>query len=384
MRAIRPLAILLVLLAPALSTADDGSGKDLSEPGPRWKRLKAAETLVTGGDVENLYQALVVLAKRGDADDIELVASLALDEDNPLVRLLYGFALEKAGSEKAAPVLAGKLKEANADQKTRGIEVLGLLREPSTVDALLEHTASPDRMVATEAFRALARIFPRKEIERLAQAAVASPDEDARRRGAWAVADVLKSPKSAQSAFGRLARGKGPQVDLAKALISDLGEQGLDEVFVYPKGSLLAGVEPWVQKRKPEVALDGDALSRVNLKKCVEFLREKSPSYYQLVSRAFNTISGKGGQDPIVWVSRTFVLQPGVASDWHPEELATLLVRGATQMLLRDCGDNHWMRRGFEEAAKNTYWYIQNHSGFKVDDTLPAYIDGTLRRKLWR
>jgi hypothetical protein len=380
MRDLLPAVLILAFLAlPA--AADDESG--LADPGPTWKRLRAADQLVQKGDLEGLYRAVVAAGERGTAEDVDVLSTLPLDAINPLVRFLYGLGLEKAGVEKSIPVLAEKIRKGKGEQKIRGLEILGFLKHPEAIEPLFEAAASKDRFVATEAFRGLARQLPKKEVRRLVDVVIAVNSEKAALRGAWAIADIQRSPKRAASSFGKIARLKTADGDRAKAIISDLTATGIDQTFRYPKHHLI-GIESWFTKRKPTIQLEGAPLARQNLQKTLDFLKEKAPEYHQLVLRAFNTISSRSGKDPLNWTTRTLDLQPSTAANWEPHQLSTILVRGATLMLLRDVGDVHWMRRGFEQAGKNTYWYTQNRSGYKLDDDLAKFCDHLIRRKLWR
>jgi hypothetical protein len=385
MRSLLPIVAVIVAFAAFPATASEDE-TDLGQPNPEWKRLKAAEKLTKKGDIDAVYRAVTVTVERGDDKDIEVLVSLAVREENPLLRLLYGRGLEKIGPAKVVPALTEKLVISKPMERIRGIEVLGFLRDPSSIEALMGYTSAKDRQVAIEAFRALARIFPKKDIKRLVAAAVAADSRRTTYRAAWGIADIYKSAKGAAGAFRKESRSKTPSAERAKKAMSDLSGEGIDWVFRYPKTHLV-GVEKFFGGEHREIPVEGDLLSLENMKKALEHLKTKAPDYYQFVTRVFKAIDNKRPShiaSPIVWSTRTLSFQRGEAKSWNPEILSYMMVRAATRLLMRDCGDVHKGRRGLTTATVNAYWYCRKYTLVDTRRNMDEFIDHLVRQKLWK
>jgi hypothetical protein len=385
MRALLPVVVLFMIVAAPLALAGEQE-TNLAEVNPRWKRLKAAEKLTLKGDLDAIYRAVLVTAKRGDDADVDVLASLVLREENPLLRLLYGRCLEKIGTEKSVPGLTAKLQGAKPMEQVRVLEVLGFMRDASAIETFFLYAAVKDRQVATEAFRGLARILPKKEVKRLVAAVIDAQTGGATYRGAWAVADVMRSGKSAAGLFRKASRGKTPEAERAKRILSDLTAENVDAAFRYPKTHLV-GIETFFTASRPELVVDGDLLAKQNMQKGLDHLKEKAPDYYQFVIRVFRKVDNKRPAhvaSPVGWTSRTFSFQRGEAKSWNPELLSYMMVRGASRMLLRDVGDVHTGRRGLSRATVNAYWYCRKHTLVETGRTMGEFIDKLIRQKLWK
>lgn len=389
MRSLVTIAVLAAaVLASSARAEEDGAMKDFLDPGGEYRRIKAADKIVARGDIEALQEAILEIVKRAGEGDIELIAVLATKAENPLCRYLFAYGLEVAGIKVSVPVLLKKIEGASdPHDQARGLEVLGLLRDPSTLETLFTYAAVEHRYVAAEAFRALAKICPRKEGKRLAEAAVDAKDDKAALEGAWAAADVLRSPKAAAGAMGKISREKTPRGDRAKALISDLTTEGLDKPFRFPKKHL-AGIEKWLKKNPPRISIEATPLATENLQGALDYLKEKAPSYHQLVVRSFRVITnkraGEGQKNPVVWDERKLEFKSSEAASWNAQLLSYVMVRGAAQLIRRDIGEVFEMRRGLVHGLGDCFWYCERHTLVETKKDIDWFIDSKVKQKLWR
>lgn len=374
-------SLFLLSGAPARSAEIEDLQNVFITPGDMDARVEAGLQLAKR-DPDALAKAMDKVVKEGVEGDAELLATVAVRVKQRHIRLLLAYGASKFKGQ-GSIVFLDKIDNDYPQETMRALECLGFLRDNSTYDRVAEQLRNKNELIGIQAARALARIGLAKDVPGLVETTLEVDNSHVRLHLVWAVQDMMRSKKKAQSAFGRYQGKQGTIGYRAKEAVALVDDEltpienykiKLDEArkFFTPRGGVKPPPikAPDEQKKQIEAGLEG--------------LKKNSPAWYHYVCTAINGIEVSGALDLFNFPKGTVNVRFADLIKWNrPELVEYYLVRYAGIMYLGRMGDPTEGHRGWEEGMMDGWIYAMDFTKIAVDEDPAAFLKGRIRARPW-
>jgi hypothetical protein len=350
-------------------------------PGDMDERIKAGLDLAAR-DPDALAKAVDKVVKVKLEGDANLLAAVAVRVKQRHIRLMLTFGASKFKGLAGAAFLE-KIDNDYPQETIRAIGSLGFLRDHTAYERIVGQLRNQNELIAIAAARALARIGLSKDAAELVKTAVEVDNEHVRLHLTWAVQDMMKSKKKAQSAFGKYAAKRGTIGFRAKEAVAMLEDEltpvepykiKLDQArkFFTPRRGLKPPPinAPTAQKEQIEAALSG--------------LKKNSPAWHHYVCTSIRSIEVSAKLELFDFQKGGINIRHADLIKWDRQELVEYyLIRYAGIMYGAQMGDPKEGHRGWEEGMMDAWVYAMDFTKIAVDEDPVKFLKGRIRARPW-
>lgn len=289
------------------------------------------------------------------ADAVTFLVEYAVREPGRALRYV---AIERAAElddELAAAKFAELADGEDRDRTIFALEALGYIGDKPQFELVLSHVKSSDLLIASQAAQTYGRINGKKGASDLLEAALEGADDRVIDRAAWAVQDHSKKTSGVITKLQKAAKAAGQKDSMAvKAAAVRLED---------------AAIAPHKWPKKP-----GEATKLVLAAPAEVVLEAKTNKYRSLLEETMKYIAAElPAQDLLIRAGTKKIVMPSTVNGRYldleldavevpatyvgqsPQQLAYHIVRSASVLFRKRCGEPHQGERGWETAILDTY-----------------------------
>ncbi|MEN8149838.1 MAG: HEAT repeat domain-containing protein [Planctomycetota bacterium] len=337
-------------------------------------------------DPDALALALDQVVKAKAEGDAQIIAAVAVKTRVVSTRYLLAWALSKL--EGAAVALRERIDNDHPWETMRAMEILGILKDRDSKDAMLQQLRNDNMLVAVQAAKSLGRMGDKKLASEMAEACLTLDDKQVRIHVAWAVQDLLKSQKGAMGAFAKHQRKKGTAGFRAKEAMSILEDEKSPPVAYKLKlDSIRKMFAPKRGRKSPPV--NGPSENKDRFVRVLAQMKKDTPDYWHLVSMSLREVTISGEQQLLYFDTKKLNFRFtdlggwGERSESEMDELyAYYLIRYAAIIFLGGhMGEAQEGQRGWEKGVLEAYWYAMEYTKIAVSEDPTEFFLSVINKR---
>jgi hypothetical protein len=287
--------------------------------------------------------------------DLEFLAEYCTRESSRALRTLATESAVRIDAAAAAQAFLKRAKEEkDAVRVALALEGLGHAGTKNDVPATLEFLKHPSELVAAAAADVLARLGQQKDVDEIVDLGLVHPSSHVTDHTAWAVQDIVKSPKTAAGIYRKIAGKKGDaravRADATAALLEDkMAEaQKWTPVFETARKALLAAPATVPVKGQP------DYVPKVQA--ALDWMKERMPAEHWLLCAAVKVVNAPGPKDETRPNFDDMAIDVRLLdSALPPNKVAYHLQRLSVVLWRKKLGEPWKGHRGWEPAIFDSY-----------------------------